>query len=90
MMIVKFRMIQYKSGIRNGTLQPGEGKAQEGDLTNVYKYPNGGCKLDGARLFPVVPSDRTRGNGHTLKHRRFPLNIRKHFFPGRVPWFQLG
>ncbi|KFQ07260.1 hypothetical protein N329_01923, partial [Haliaeetus albicilla] len=23
-------------------------------------------------------------NGHTLKHRRFPLNIRKHFFTVRA------
>jgi len=25
----------------------------------------------------VVPSARTRGNAHTLKHWRFPLNIRR-------------
>jgi len=55
-----------------------------GDLINAYKYLKGGCQEDGARLFPVEPSNRTRGNGHKLKHRKFQLITRKNFFTLRV------
>ena len=55
-----------------------------GDLIHVYKYLMGGNGEEGARLFLVVPVDRTRGNGHKQKHMKFHLNTRKYFFTVRV------
>jgi len=50
----------------------------------VQKYLKGRCKEDTARLFSVMPSGRTRGNEHTLKHGMLCLNISKHFTSVRV------
>jgi len=37
-----------------------------------------------ARLLSVVHGDRTRGNGHKKKHRKFRTNMHKNFFTERV------
>ena len=39
----------------------------------------------------MVPSDRTRGNRHKMKHGKFHLNKKKNFFTLRVtePWNRL-
>lgn len=37
-----------------------------------------------AKLFSAVPCGRTRGNRHEVQHRKFPLEIGKHFFTVKV------
>lgn len=51
----------------------------------------GGRKEGGARVFTVVPSDRTGGNGHKPKYRKLHMRIRESFFIMRVvkPWHSL-
>lgn len=61
--------------LRAGTARPAP-EEDPWEISNTYKCLKAGCEDDGATLFLVVHSTRTRGNGDKLKHGSLLLNTR--------------
>ncbi|KAJ7424184.1 hypothetical protein BTVI_07572 [Pitangus sulphuratus] len=78
-MMKRLEHLSYKERLREPGLFCLEKRQLRGDIMNVYKYLNGGYQEDGARLFLVMPRNRTRGNRQKLMRRKFHLNMRKNF-----------
>lgn len=62
-------------------------KDSGGNLSDVCKCLMGGRKEDGARLFSWISCERTKGNGHKRKYRKFHLKLRIFFTVRVVKWW---
>jgi len=79
-MIVALKYLPYKERLRDLGVISLEKRRPRGAPINACKYLKCGCQMDGARIFSMVPCNRTRGNAHRLEQKKFHMNIRRKFF----------
>ncbi|RMC14309.1 hypothetical protein DUI87_09402 [Hirundo rustica rustica] len=83
-MIIGPEHLTYEKRMKDlGLFNLEKGKLR-GDLINICECLKGGYQEDGARFCSGVSSNRTRGKGQKLMHRRFHLNMRENFFTVKV------
>lgn len=63
--------LSYEETLQKLGLFSLEKRRMKEDLINTYKYVEDRCQEDGARLFSVVPSNRTKKNVCKLNHKSF-------------------
>jgi len=73
--------LSYDKGLRELGLFSLKKRRLREDFVNADKCLKFGCQGNGARLFSVVPRDRTRGNGHKLKQRKFQAEDEEELLP---------
>ncbi|KFP26144.1 hypothetical protein N325_05939, partial [Colius striatus] len=94
-MIRGLEYLSYEKRLRELGLFSLEKRRLREDLSNIYKYLKGGSQEVGTSLFSILSSNRTRGNGMKLGHKKLRrivfFNIRKNYFTVQVrePWHRL-